>query len=292
MIESESDKEIDKSKIQKVLDGFKSLIKKLKETIENCIKKVIEKFTGKQSSSTGFVSLNNVLEKLENQLKEAKEYGLKKIKFVDVEKGIKVISDFNNEMNKKIEKYFKKYIAFGRPQDGEKFLKEYNVVFEKVHKEYQKIMTTNIEMDISSAISLANRLKDSNDQLVKKMKSTKDTLEVLEQEYEGIAKGINDMTQYHGYIQNASTNSQIIRNHIKYMQRHWMEHYAYINSICAIALSSIGKYKPQVIGDIVAPAAIVAHKTNKRREEIENLRKQAKSYKNDNYEGVDALKYK
>ena len=189
-IESEDD---GKSKVENLIESFKKLIKKLKDTIDECIQKIKDKFKGPQGSSAGFVPLDKALDKLEEQLAEAKELGCKEVKFVDIEKGNDILQDFIERMNKKIETYFKKYIAFGNPYDGEKFLKQYEKEWDDTYEGYHDAMTEEITISITEAMSLCEKLKDTNSKLSKSMEKTKDMLDTLERECRGIERGINDM---------------------------------------------------------------------------------------------------
>lgn len=233
----------------KLVKAFSNLVTKLKTFIRTTLDKIKAKIFGKGSSSNGVqqITIDMALRQLDDKLYEAKSKGLKSVKMVDINTAYELLNSFTNDMNKEIDKFFKKYKMAGNPKDAENFMNTYNREYDKFSDAYNKAMKTEREYSIGDAMSISSKLKAHTDDITKSLDECNMMLDKLNREYNAIAASVYDLENRGKYIVGANKFSEVLQNHIHHIGRHVLEYGALTYSTVRGTLRFLANHLPDVV---------------------------------------------
>lgn len=198
--------------IHKIIEMFKAFINKCKDYLKSAISKI----TGRVASAYTEHKLRDLIKDFDKKLTIAERAGLKSFKSVDIEALYKCVDDEYNEFTDHVKKFVHVYIKRAAPKDAEKMVKKLQDISSKYDAEIRDIIDNPKEYSIREAKKLVAMLEKTKENsngsfsdIAKKYASVCDEIERL------TVNTLNSLKQYSedtGYVQNAKTLQDIIRN--------------------------------------------------------------------------------
>ena len=212
--ESDNDKSDDNKKkniIDKIIEMFKAFIEKCKKYLGLGINRIVDRV---EESCTEH-KIDDILKDYDNAIKTAEENGMKKFKFIEVNKLKDTLKSEADELEKAIKDFSKAYIKHGSPKDAEKMVNKIKSIGQEYEKKLNDIKSNPKEYSIKEAKKVFDALTDirkkDNDftSILERYQKVCDETEKL------VISALNSLDKYSadtGYIQNAKRRGRESEN--------------------------------------------------------------------------------